>query len=209
MKIPQKPQNVQEILKKDSSEMFKLLENKEIMQFIAKYNKEYTHWEELRYKKIPGDVKPEYVWALMKIIRSSQYRLLKFGKWHFRYVLLDEFQKRLHLLDKGAAGRLGSSLDTINVSGRERYVLSSLMEEAIASSQLEGAATTRKVAKELLRYKKRPKNYSEQMIVNGYKTIQKIVQEKEKKITPEKILELHKKITEDTLKDKKFEVKQP
>jgi Fic family protein len=43
------------------------------------------------------------------------------------------------------------------------------------------------------------------MIVNGYRTMQKIVQEKEKKITPEKILELHKNITEDTLKDKKYE----
>src|SRR3989344_4011233 len=43
------------------------------------------------------------------------------------------------------------------------------------------------------------------MIVNGYKTIQKIVRMRERVITPEIILELHKNITEDTLKDKKHE----
>ena len=205
MKIPQKPQDIQEILKKNSSEVFKLLKNPAIMEFIAKHNKEYAHWDEVRYKKIPEDAKPEYVWALMKIMRDSQYRLLKFGSWTFKYVLLDEFQKKLHVLDKGTAGRLGSSLNTINTGGRDRYIISSLMEEAIASSQLEGAATTRKIAKELLRYKKKPINYSERMIVNGYRTMQQIIQEKEKNITPEKILELHRNITEDTLKNKVYE----
>jgi len=208
MKIPQKPKNWQEMLKKDSSEIFKLLENKEVMELVTKYNnKKYLHWNEVRYREFPKDVKPEYIWALMKIFRNSQYRRFHFGKWAFRYVLLDEFQKKLHLLDCQAAGRLGSSLDSSNISGisGQRYIISSLMEEAIASSQLEGAATTRKVAKELLRYNKRPRNYSERMIVNGYKTIQKIVQMKEKNITPEQILELHKGITEGTLKDKKYE----
>ena len=205
MKIPQKPKNVQEILKKDSSEVFKLLENKELMELVTKYNnKKYLHWDEVRYRKFPKGINPEHVWALMKVFRRSQYRPLNFGKWLFRYVLLDEFQKKLHLLDTGAAGRLGSSLDSSNING-QRYIISSLMEEAIASSQLEGAATTRKIAKELLRYNKKPKTYSEKMIVNGYKTIQKIVQMKEKNITPEQILELHKGITEDTLKDKKYE----
>jgi len=205
MRIPQKPKNVHEIMKKESSEVLKLLKNEEVMKYVATYNKDYVHWDELRYKKIPGDPKPEYVWVLMKLFRASQYRMLKFSKWQFQYVLLDEFQKRLHLLDKGAAGRLGSSLDSVNTGGRERYIISSLMEEAIASSQLEGAATTRKVAKELLRFKKKPKNYSEQMIVNGYKTIQKVLSMKEKNITTNLILELHREITEDTLKDKKYE----
>jgi len=203
--MPEKPQGINEILKKGSAEIFKLLEDKEIMQLVVKYNKDYIPWDELRYKKIPKDIKPEHIWVLMKMFRGSQYRTLKFNKWSFKYVLLDEFQKKLHLLDKGTAGRLGSNLEAINVSGREKYIISSLMEEAIASSQLEGAATTRKVAKELLRYQKKPKSYSEQMIVNGYKTIQKIVRMRERVITPEIILELHKNITEDTLKDKKHE----
>jgi len=79
------------------------------------------------------------------------------------------------------------------------------MEEAIASSQLEGAATTRKIAKEILRQKKKPRNYSEQMIINGYETIQKITKMKDVPITPEIILGLHKNITKNTLKDKNDE----
>jgi len=79
------------------------------------------------------------------------------------------------------------------------------MEEAIATSQIEGAATTRKIAKEILRLNRKPKDYSEQMIVNGYATIQKIVKLKWPRITPEIILELHRDITRDTLKNKEDE----
>jgi hypothetical protein len=50
----------------------------------------------------------------------------------------------------------------------------SLMDEAIASSQIEGAATTRKKAKEMLRENRPPKNRSEKMIANNYITIKRI-----------------------------------
>ncbi len=40
---------------------------------------------------------------------------------------------------------------------RDHYIVTSLMEEAITSSQLEGASTTRKVAKEMLRTKRKPR----------------------------------------------------
>ena len=116
-------------------------------------------------------------------------------------MLTDESQRRLHILDKGTAGNLETGLESMHTSGRKRYIISSLMEEAIASSQLEGAATTRKIAKDLLRKKKKPKNYSEKMIVNGFKTIQKIVKMQNVKITPQIIIELQKEITKDTLKD--------
>ncbi len=77
------------------------------------------------------------------------------------------------------------------------------MEEAIASSQLEGATTTRKVAKEMLRKNRSPSNHSERMIVNNYQTMSFIKQEaeREKRITPEFLLEVHKRITEKTLEN--------
>jgi len=53
-------------------------------------------------------------------------------------------------------------------------LINALIEEAISSSQLEGAATTRKVAKEMLRQKREPKNRSERMIVNNYRAMQYI-----------------------------------
>ena len=204
MKKPEKPIDTKELLKKHRAEIFELINDKQVMEFAIKCNREYIHWDQLRYKATPNNISPEYIWVVLKLLRASQYTPFRFGPWTFHYALLDDFQKKLHILDVGTAGRLGSDIESIE-NGRERYIISSLMEEAIASSQLEGAATTRQVAKKMLRLKKKPSNYSEQMIVNGYQTLQKIITMKEKKITPEIILELHKIITQNTLKNKKYE----
>jgi Fic family protein len=204
MKKPEKPIDIEEILKKNHPEIFKLMNDKQVMEFVIKCNREYLHWDQLRYKATPNNISPEHIWVILKLLRGSQYTPFMFGPWTFNYALLDDFQKKLHILDMGTAGMLGSEVESIG-DGRERYIISSLMEEAIASSQLEGAVTTRQAAKKMLRLKKKPTNYSEQMIVNGYRTLQKILTAKQKTITPEFILELHKSITQDTLKDKKYE----
>ena len=51
---------------------------------------------------------------------------------------------------------------------QELYLISSIMEEAIASSQMEGAATTREAANDMLRKKISPKDKSQRMILNNY-----------------------------------------
>ena len=201
MKIPEKPPKVQEVLKEMQEGVFKLIEDPKIGKFIAKCNKEYVHWDQLRYKDMPNNVNPKHLWVILKFFRESHSRLFRFNGWSFRYLLTDESERQLHILDKGAAGNLETGLGSMNTSGRERYIISSLMEEAIASSQLEGAATTRQVAKEILRNNKKPRNDSEQMIVNGFRTIQKIVKMKDKKITPQMIIDFQKEITENTLKN--------
>jgi len=205
MKVPEKPKNLRDILEKNSWQVFKLLNDETVYDFVIKCNQDYIHWDKLRYKEIPNKINPEYIWALIKIFRSQQFKQIKFNDWIFKYLLLNDAQKKLHLMDKGTAGHLETGLESVNTAGRNRYVISSLMEEAIASSQLEGAATTRKIAKEILRQKKKPRNYSEQMIVNGYETIQKMTKMNDRTLTPEIILELHKNITKDSLKDKNDE----
>lgn len=205
MKVPNKPPNVRNILEKNSWQVFKLLNDKMVYDFVIKCNQDYIHWDKLRYKEIPNKINPEYIWVLIKIFRSQQFKPIKFNDWIFKYLLLNDAQRKLHLMDKGTAGHLETGLESVNTEGRGRYIISSLMEEAIASSQLEGAATTRKIAKEILRLKRKPRNYSEQMIVNGYETMQKITKMKDRTLTPEIILKLHKNITKDTLEDKNDE----
>ena len=73
------------------------------------------------------------------------------------------------------------------------------MEEAIASSQMEGASTTREVAKELLRTRRRPLNRSERMIVNNYRAMRQLQEEQHQLMTPALLLELQALITEGTL----------
>lgn len=86
-----------------------------------------------------------------------------------------------------------------NPATRDRYVVNSLIQEAITSSQLEGASTSRKVAKEMLRSGRRPKNRSEQMIYNNYIAMRRVAELRDTELTPELICELQHIITEDTL----------
>ena len=81
------------------------------------------------------------------------------------------------------------------------------MEEAIASSQIEGAVTTRKKAKEMLRKNKKPRTKSEQMILNNYNTIKNIVENQNQLLTEQTLFKIHKLITHQTLDDSKNEGK--
>jgi Fic family protein len=74
------------------------------------------------------------------------------------------------------------------------------MEEAIRSSQLEGATTSRQVAKDLLRSGREPTDRSERMILNNYHALQ-FMREMGTSIAPDMILELHRILTDGTLDD--------
>jgi Fic family protein len=74
-----------------------------------------------------------------------------------------------------------------------------LIEEAINSSQLEGASTTRDVAKEMIRQDRKPEDKSEQMILNNYYAMQFIRDIKDEALTPSIVFELHRLLTRDTL----------
>lgn len=75
------------------------------------------------------------------------------------------------------------------------------MEEAIYSSQMEGAATTRKVAKEMLRKKMTPRDKSQQMIHNNYQTVQFIVKHKDEPLSEELLLQVHRLMTDNTMQN--------
>jgi Fic family protein len=75
------------------------------------------------------------------------------------------------------------------------------MEEAIRSSQLEGATTSRRVAKEMLRTGRKPRDRGERMIVNNYRALQFIREDMGERLSPDAILELHRIVTEGTLDD--------
>ncbi len=93
--------------------------------------------------------------------------------------------------------------DIIDSHRKIYYSISSLMEESIASSQMEGAVTTTKKAKEMLRRNIRPKDKSEKMIVNNYKAMLFIKDHTEQKLTPDFIKEIHKIVADGTM-DERF-----
>ena len=193
MEIPEKPEHWRKILSENNEDIFELIKDKEVFKFIIECNNEYLHWDKLRRMPIPKNIDPKKIWALIKIFRNEKYISLKFNGFGFRYVLQPNTLKKLHFLDKESAGNLQIDDRIIHKQGQERYIISSLMEEAIASSIIEGASTTRKFAKSMLQEKRKPKTKSEKMIVNNFETMQYILSIKDKKITPELILEIQKK----------------
>src|SRR5690606_1117682 len=92
----------------------------------------------------------------------------------FQFSVPELVMEALHGIDLGAGGLVGIPEPITNPHTRDRYVVSSLMEEAITSSQLEGAGTTREVAKEMIRTGRKPRDTSERMILNNYSTMGRI-----------------------------------
>jgi Fic family protein len=90
---------------------------------------------------------------------------------------------------------------TSDTQAQQQYLVNSLMEEAIRSSQLEGASTSRRAAKELLRTGRRPKDRSERMILNNYLALQYMRESMGDRLTPADVLELQRILTEGTLDD--------
>ncbi|MFO7750698.1 MAG: Fic family protein [Desulfobacteraceae bacterium] len=200
MKIPIKPPDYMKII--DSNGPFFFNRFKKIGPTDSKGR--YLHWDKLRHLEPPEDFTPEQWWAGMKLNRSFNFKILDFkGKNGNKFVfyLTDEIQESLHWFDKNAAGAIESSVPAANSSMRKTYVIRSLIREAISSSQIEGATTTRKVAKEMIRQGRDPKDKSEQMIFNNYHAMQFILDFKNERLTPGIILELHKILTEKTLED--------
>lgn len=162
----------------------------------------YWSWDKLRHRQPPEGLSLEEWWYAIKSQRVSMLRETEFVSTegeHFKFALPDSVLQAVDRISQEAGGRLGIPEQVTNPSTRDRYIVSSLIEEAITSSQLEGASTSRRVAKEMLRSGRRPRDKSEQMIVNNYRAMRKIGQLRDSKLTPEMVCEIHRIVTEGTL----------
>ena len=196
MKLPDKPIDWKETFRKEPKNISVIISNKQFLKQVFEFNKKYIYWSELRYR-IKNESDRKRIWAFMKLLRSERYEAIPFKSIDMKYNLTSELHRKLNRFDKLLAGNI--EIQTKSLGLDKRYIISSLMEEAIASSMIEGASTTRKVAKAMLREKRKPLNKSEKMIVNNYKTMQFMLDKKNEKITPALLLEIQRKITKDTM----------
>lgn len=168
-----------------------------IMPFVDKVNADYEYWDKAKYKKLPEGFTPQMLWTYVKASRLRS-TIPVWNKYGINLCVTSQMQRLCHEFDM----KFGSfwEVEGDSQSAEKKYYLSSsLMEEAIYSSKMEGASTTRIVAKDMLRKKKSPQNKSQQMIVNNYNTIQYIVEHKEQPLTEELLLTIHQLMTEKTL----------
>ena len=168
-----------------------------IMPVVDKVNADYEYWDKAKYKKLPEGFTPQMLWANVKASRLRSM-IPVWNKYSINLCVTSQMQRLCHEFDM----KFGSfwEVEGDSQSAEKKYYLSSsLMEEAIYSSKMEGASTTRIVAKDMLRKKKSPQNKSQQMIVNNYNTIQYIVEHKDEPLTEELLLTIHRLMTEKTL----------
>ncbi|MDO8554776.1 MAG: Fic family protein [Candidatus Micrarchaeota archaeon] len=203
MKIPERPPRIEM-----TEELLKLLQNREVSELLRKINDDYLSWEEIkRHSPLPAGIDAKKLWTLVRMSRGHMSDITLGRYWFFfNLYTSSNMQQKLHEIDLNSGGLPVTGLKISNEDKR-MYVISSMMEEAIASSQLEGAATTRKVAKEMLRTGRKPRNVAEKMILNNYNSMNNLSSMTEKPLTIELIREIQSTITKDTLEKKEWEGK--
>ena len=168
-----------------------------IMPVVDKVNADYEYWDKIKYKKLPEGVTPQMLWTNVKASRLKSM-IPVWDKYGINLCVTSQMQRLCHEFDMKFGSFWEVEGDTQSAE-KKYYLSSSLMEEAIYSSKMEGASTTRIIAKDMLRKKKSPQNKSQQMIVNNYNTIQYIVEHKDEPLTEELLLTIHTLMTEKTL----------
>jgi Fic family protein len=180
-------------------DVLSLLGDPSFAPLLRKIEQKYLYWDKVKYLA-PKGISPETLWQAVKLSRTLQMKTLRFGRYTFHFTITERMLSLLHQFDLNFGGSL-SSEGLVSPNDKKYILNSSIMEEAIASSQMEGANTTRKVAKEMLRKQSTPKNKSERMIVNNYNTIKFISEISKEDFSVNLILRIHKMIANATLDD--------
>jgi len=162
----------------------------------------YRHWDTLRQLTPPAGLSREEWWLGIKLARGNIWHELPLTDpdgHRFGYCMPDPAHEMTHLIDRRASGEIAISEVVTSPEMRNRYLVSSLIEEAITSSQLEGASTSRAVAKEMLRSGRQPRDRSERMIFNNYRAMNVVRGWKDEPLTSDRVLQLHRIVTDGTL----------
>jgi Fic family protein len=163
-------------------------------------NADYPYWDKVKYVPVKDGITSQSLWFALKFLRQLNQTVLNFGNYKFSFMMTDEMFDLLHYFDMNIGGSLTGEY-LIPSGNKNAYLVSSIMEEAIASSQMEGAATTRKEAKDMLRKSEKPTNKGQQMILNNYLTINYIKENASRDFSIQQLLEIHRSMTENTLDD--------
>lgn len=166
---------------------------------------DYLYWDKAKYYPLSPEFSPLEIWYIARQARKffplDTPIKAENGKY-FTYTKLSSFEKSLHRIDMETGGQMFSDYKTITDQNKEKFLKRGIIEEAIASSQLEGANTARKAAKLMIIQNREPTNSSERMILNNHKAMIAIEEDfKNKKMSVDLLLALHRILTD---KDKEI-----
>lgn len=182
------------------------LESPEIQKLVRHAEKEYVYWDKFKHYTSPTDFSIEEAWAFLKFSRLSNREstpIRDIKEKFFGFTQTKAAYQRLSYIDSNTSGFLKSSLEKPSEAQKNQLILSGISEEAIASSQIEGANTSRKVAKEMILSQRKPRSRDEQMIINNFQVMQRLMDWKDLNLSREMLLEIQQNITMGTLEDEK------
>lgn len=164
---------------------------------------EYRPWEYyFRAEPVPDGLMREEWWYAVRTARASTARPTPFimtDGTRLTFNLPDRFLRLNEEITAQARGQVELPAEVATQGVRDRYLINSLYEEAITSSQMEGASTTRRDAKKMLREKKDPRTRSERMILNNFLALEFVRDHLGEELTPEFICGVHRIVTNGTL----------
>ncbi len=162
-----------------------LMANDSILSLAEEYNHRYLSWDEVYYRT-PEPYDAGAVWKVMRHLRARTASAITIGCVRFTLNLTEGMLGDLRFIDG-----LGTGISE-----------SSLVAEAIASSQTEGATTPTGVAEDMLLSGREPEDLGERMIANDYRAMLNV---DGSRLTPDLIGTVHRTVTEDTLDDPHWE----
>lgn len=202
MRMPKTPPNRQalfdQILKENLSHFPAILERSGVVDEKGRY----LHWDELRFKKAPEGLTHEEWWVGTRLAREvamQKIPLADGGGRKFRFCEPQTIRSDLRYLDMNAGGALGSDARNLGPDETKRHLTRSLAEEPFASSFIEGAATTRQVAKKLIYEGRAPATRDELMVLNNYRAMQFVKSKSDDPLNMDMLLELHRIVSDGTM----------
>lgn len=176
---------------------------------LGDLTREYRPWRKVQSIARDRGLNPEDAWAALKLLRRDNTELLELVQPNgnqFSWCSGPFMLEPLHRIDRATGGSGPYSLEgnrgiLADDAHRHRIHIRSLMDEAIESSLIEGAAQTRKDAIDLLRSQRPPRGIGERMIVNNFVAMQQIKQWLDRPLSTEMLLDLQGILTEGTLKE--------
>ncbi|GAB1406676.1 Fic family protein [Thermomonas brevis] len=200
MKIPVTPPAFGSLFDAHAGQFARLLQ----LRIGPEVRGKYEHWDHLRHLPPPDGLSSEQWWLAIKLARMTAARDLPLVDREgrpFRVALTDSIAEKLHTITRECSGSLRGLTSIADERAKERFLIRSQIEEAMTSSQLEGAGTTTAVAKEMLRSGRSPRDHGERMIHNNYLAMQALKRWRDQPLTPEAVFEIHQLLTADTLRD--------
>ena len=202
VKNPSRKPDWVQFTKSHPKRLLELMRNMELSQLLSKSDRKYLSWDDFQYQKMPEGIQTDEAWCCLMLKRTDARQILPVksnNEHYFSLRLTPEHHRQLSQIDSWTSGIIASHGPLPQEREKNQLLLNGLMEEAITSSQLEGASTLKDVAKRMLLSQKEPQNEDQRMILNNYIAVTQVEKWKDEELTEHLIKKIHQIVTQHLL----------